>query len=106
MDWPQDATGAVFRRLQETGFDFARPVAVDFNVEFDDNTLAPQAAAAIASSFPEATVSAQDDELLVQIEGTLTYRMVIETLAKLSDIAAPFGGFCDDWGVLVRASAS
>jgi len=106
MDWPEDATGAVFRRLQEMEFNFARPIVIDFNVTFDDSALAPKAAAVIASSLPEATVSEQDDELLVKIEDVLTYSMVTDTLAKLSDLAAPFGGICEDWGVLVRPSVS
>lgn len=34
-DWPNDADGDVSRRLLHHGFDFSRPHAVDFNVDFD-----------------------------------------------------------------------
>ena len=35
MNWPNDADGDVFRRLEEKNFDFDSTVQVDFNIDFD-----------------------------------------------------------------------
>ncbi|QGZ94415.1 ribonuclease E inhibitor RraB [Terricaulis silvestris] len=106
MDWPLDADGDVLRRLREAGFNFANRAEIDFDIYFHNSRLAPQAASAIATAFPLATITAQEDGLVVQIEEFLTYEFVTRMQTDLSELAEPFGGACTEWGVLIRPRAS
>lgn len=106
MDWPRDADGDVFRRLRETGFDFSKRVKIDFEVYFPERRSTPQAAQVIAHAFPAAHISPQEDGLLVQVDSIVTYELVTRMQAELSDLAARFGGACNEWGVLVASRPS
>jgi hypothetical protein len=46
--------------------------------------------------------SASDDGgyILLVINAVLTYELVMSMQQVLTDLAAPFGGVCESWGVL------
>lgn len=97
MNLPNDADGDVIRRLHATGFDFGEFVDIDFNVEFDEGQPIQHALEAIATEFPSATII--DDWIHVTVHGRVTYTLVTRAQARLTELAAPYGGRCDSWGV-------
>lgn len=102
--WPESADGDVFRKLFSKGFDFSKVYAIDFNVDFDQWPPSIEALQTISNSFPGAKVYENDDGkggyVLFKIQDKLTYELVMNTQAKASALAAPFGGRCESWGVL------
>lgn len=102
LEWPADADGDVLRNLAARGFDFSREYVVDFNIDFDEEPSLGDLSARVMARFPAARVEWLDDEncLLVKVSSRLTYEFVIDTQKELSDIAGPWGGQCDSWGVL------
>lgn len=101
MDWPSDVDGDVFRRLQSEGFDFDREIEVDFNIDFEKWPPPDGAITTLTQAMPQAAISMQDDNeyVLLKIRATLTYSFVMETQAELTQLAQPYGGKCDSWGV-------
>jgi len=100
MDWPDDADGDVLRRLRAGGFEFDREIEVDFNIDFEDWPPNPTLLAELAEAFPGATISLEDGDVLVQLTAQLTYPFLIEMQETLTQLARPYGGHCDSWGVL------
>ncbi len=105
MSWPDDAEGAVLRRLQSAGFDFERPVWIDFNVAFAD-AASDLALRALSENLPEAMLTIFADEILVRVESRLTYPFVVAMQERLSSVARPYGGACNTWGVLLPPASS
>ena len=99
MDWPADADGDVMRRLQGDGFDFAREVEIDFNIDFNTWPPDPVFAELLESHMPSARISMQEDYILVQVRGFLTYLLVTKMQSDLTQISERFGGRCLSWGV-------
>ncbi|HRE44148.1 MAG TPA: ribonuclease E inhibitor RraB [Terricaulis sp.] len=106
MSWPDDSDGDVLRRMHAAGFDFARPVWIDFNVEFIGSSQLHLALKAIGESMPEATSAIEGDEILVRLQSRLTYPFVVAMQQRLSAVARPYGGVCDTWGVLMPPASS
>lgn len=103
--WPDDVDGDVFRRMQESGFHFGDETDIDFNIDLDVwppsdallDLLRGQAFSSVRVCPPDETGSGY---ILVVVHAKLTYELVTAMQQALSDIAAPFGGWCDSWGVL------
>jgi hypothetical protein len=104
MNWPNDADGNVFRRLQEQNFDFEKPYAIDFQVDFDRWPPTRQALERLRNRYPSATAHEPDAEsrgyVQFQVRDRLTYELVTRIQADITDLMAPFGGKCNSWGVL------
>ena len=104
MNWPNDADGDVFRRLQSRGFDFHREYLVDFDVEFESWPPAAGAIDLLRKEYPSTVVYDETDErsgyVQFQVHGRVTYEMVTRVQAMISALMAPFGGKCESWGVL------
>jgi hypothetical protein len=105
--WPDDADGDVFRRLAAHSFDFSRPYAVDYNVDFK---CWPPARAALdlldARHGPIRVFEPGehgDGYVQFQLHGPLTYEGVISVQRAVSVAMAPFGGVCESWGVMQDA---
>jgi hypothetical protein len=103
-NWPNDADGDVFRRLNAKGFDFSRSHIIDFNVDFDQWPPSKKAISAITNAFPE--VRMYDDSesgggyMIFNLSCVLTYELVMETQAKATALVAEYGGRCETWGIL------
>ena len=104
MSWPDDADGDVLRRLQSSGFDFAQPCTIDFNIDFLEWPPAQEAIEVIRSRYPQVVVYSEEGDsagyLLFQVRDVLTYGLVTRVQAEVSVLMAPFGGICESWGVL------
>lgn len=100
MDWPQDADGDAMRRLNAAGFAFDKPTSIDFNVDFEDSPPDELALAAISSAFPDATITPEDDYVLVQITSIVSYEVVTSVQERLSALTANYRGRCDSWGLM------
>lgn len=109
MDWPNDADGDVFRRLQDDGFDFNETHKIDFFIDFDEWPLSDETRKAISELYPLCGFYEPDREdmeegsaagyVYLQIESMLTYEFVTRTQEEISGNLAPYGGRCEAWGV-------
>jgi hypothetical protein len=104
MNWPNDADGDVLRRLQDQGFDFTRPCAIDFNVDFLEWPPPPEAIDLIRQCYPQTVVYEEEGDsagyVLFQVHDKLTYELVMRVQAEMSALLAQYGGVCESWGVL------
>ncbi|WP_200919853.1 ribonuclease E inhibitor RraB [Duganella sp. Leaf126] len=102
--WPNDADGDVFRRMQKSGFDFDKPVDIDFNVDFDACPPSAELVNTLRSQFKNVKIYSPDsnDDGYVQfvLNAVLTYELVMSIQKSVSEMAAQFGGVCESWGVL------
>lgn len=102
--WPDDDDGQVLRRLRDTGFDFSKKYIVDFVIDFETWPPDMHVRERILKEFPNIVeytdVESGQSTLIVKVEDFLTYRFVVETQARLTELASESGGWCDSWGVL------
>jgi len=102
-EWPDDADGQVLRRLLDKGFDFAQRHVIDFSVDFEKWPPDPEALRRIHREFPNASEYLDDvsgvGSVVVKLEATLSYHVVVDTQKRLTELASEFGGWCDSWGV-------
>ena len=105
-DWPDDADGGVFRRLEECGFDFSRKHKIDFEVDFDIWPPPEAAVTALESKYPSVTLCRPEDDfpghVRLEVFDVVTYEFVIRMQEEVTRLVAPFGGRCDSWGVIGR----
>ena len=104
MNWPMDADGDVFRRLEAKGFDFSVPCSVDYNVDFSAWPPAHEALEWLRAQFGHVEVFPPDPDsdgyVLFQIVGPLTYEGVVSTQHRVTAALQVHGGRCESWGVL------
>ncbi|MFT3808001.1 ribonuclease E inhibitor RraB [Arenimonas sp.] len=104
MSWPDDADGDVFRRLEANGFDFSKPYAVDYNVDFESWPPASAALEVLRSQYGSIEVFEPDEDgdgyVLFQVVGPITYEGVTSVQRRTSSTMQPFGGICESWGVM------
>jgi len=103
VDWPRSADGDVFRRLQADSFDFSKACLIDFFVEFESGDPQAEVVSAIRHEYPGVQIIAGANdarELRVQVYSILEYDFVLATQKRLTELAEPFGGSCEAWGVL------
>jgi hypothetical protein len=102
--WPDDLDGDVLRRMQIKGFDFAKAVDIDFNVDFDTWPPAEGFVSILGSRYSQMKLYplafGDGGYILLGINAVLTYELVVSEQKTLSELAAPFGGICESWGVL------
>jgi Regulator of ribonuclease activity B len=104
MSWPDDADGDVLRRLKESNFDFSRIHSIDFNVDLQEwppeqdlIDLLIERYGDLRGHEPSADMNGY---LEFQIKDQLTYELVIKIQNEASQIAKPFDGICQSWGVM------
>ena len=102
--WPQDADGDVFRRLEASGLNFDVPCSIDFNIDFNTWPPSPELIKLLQKQYSDIKVFEPDGEssgyVLFVINAKLTYELVMFVQSSVSELAAPFGGVCESWGVL------
>lgn len=102
--WPNNADGDVFRRLQSQGFNFTKPYAIDFNIDFDVWPPSSHVMMQIKKSFPDAKVYEEEGGasgyILFRVNAPLTYEFVVNTQAQATQLVSAYGGRCESWGVL------
>lgn len=109
MDYPTDANGDVFRRLESHGFDFKSPHDVEFFAVFPDEEAADKVAKQYVADHHAGeklanveTKPARDGgmELVVVKSMLVTYENVSGFEDKLANRVAAAGGRLDGWGVM------
>jgi hypothetical protein len=102
--WPADVDGDVFRRLQESGFDFEAEHVVDFNIDVQDWPPAPALVGELKRRYPNVKQMPPDDEsrgyIQIQLRSRVTYDFVMSIQREITALAHPFGGVCESWGVM------
>jgi hypothetical protein len=101
--WPKDVDGDVLRRMEESGFDFAEPVAIDFNIDFQSWPPADEAMELLRVRFPNVELveptASFPGYLRFTVVDKVTYPLVMNTQREASDLVRTFGGVCESWGV-------
>jgi hypothetical protein len=103
VDWPTNADGDVFRRLQSQGFDFTIPHKIDFQIDFDAWPPSNEAIATLKRKYQVERYEPELDSpgyIQITLFALLTYDFVIDIQGSLSRQLSPFGGVCEAWGVL------
>tara|TARA_Y100001949_G_scaffold77610_1_gene65681 strand:+ start:3121 stop:3438 length:318 start_codon:yes stop_codon:yes gene_type:complete len=104
LNFPDDADGDVLKRLDESGFDFSKPTTIDFNVDFDSWPPHTNAISKLREFAGAIQIYEPDGEyngyILFNIHQPLSYELVIDTQAKVTNLVAEYGGVCESWGVL------
>ena len=102
--WPSDADGDVLRRLQASGFDFASEHVIDFNIDFASWPPPNQLVAELERRYRNVVFfepeGAHQGYIRVQLCARISYELVTSAQREMSELARPFGGICDSWGVM------
>lgn len=104
--WPDDVDGDVLRRFDEDGFDFSKPVDIEFNIDFEPWPPSDEFMQKLRAVHPGAEViepgdgDDEDDDGYIQVvvNDRLSYELVMRVQRELTALAAPYGGVCDSWG--------
>jgi Regulator of ribonuclease activity B len=101
--WPQDPHGDGLRRLRANGFEFSKPAVIDFKVYFEAWPAHKDAMLRLIREYPSVSSCGTDDELggylEFQVYALLTYELVTNTMAYVSELMSPYRGSCLSWGV-------
>jgi uncharacterized protein YajQ (UPF0234 family) len=100
MNLPSDADGDVLRRLKESGFSFDQEVEIDFNIDFETWPPHKDTMKTLKTKLKDVHISIQEDHIQVTIKDYLTYELVIDLQKILTELAEPYGGYCNSWGLL------
>lgn len=103
-EWPQDVDGDVFRKMQESGFDFSHPVDIEFIVDLETWPPSEAFLTALRTRHPRIKVYEPDEDgdgyVMFIVPALLTYDLVMSVQKEISEFAAPYGGVCDSWGAM------
>jgi hypothetical protein len=99
---PDDADGDAMRRVIADGADLARPMTIDFQIDCPNLS----SARAIAAKLPDTEFAIaiyqnpEDGAATCQCsrEMLLVHSELIRIQRELTEIAKPFGGWCEAWG--------
>ncbi len=104
MNWPNNADGDVFRRLNDSNFNFSIKNTIDFNIDFDNWPPQSDVVNRLQKKYSRIKIIEPDDEysgyISFQIHNKLTYNLVIRIQKDISELVKPFGGICESWGVM------
>jgi hypothetical protein len=109
MKYPDDANGDVFRRLEESGFDFSAEHVVDFFSVYASESEADQVAQMYLAdhkagdSFTNIETRPHHEggmELTLSRKMHVTYEAITRFEQQLAERACMAGGSLDGWGVL------
>lgn len=103
LRWPQDPHGDGLRRLRANGFDFSKPAVIDFKVYFEAWPAHKDAMLRLIREYTSVSSCGTDDEvggfLEFQVYALLTYELVTNTMAYVTELMSPYRGSCLSWGV-------
>ncbi|WP_133471865.1 ribonuclease E inhibitor RraB [Paraglaciecola marina] len=109
MEYPDDANGDVFRRLEEDNFDFSLEYPVDFFAVYETEREADIVAKQFASDW-KAGQKFKNIEIRPGENGGMelelvpimqvTYENISNFEVKLAERTAKVNGYLDGWGVL------
>lgn len=92
------------RRLESDGFPFELTHKIDFNVDFAQWPPAPQIIEQLKTLYPTLQVNPPEDDrpgdLSFSVKEKLSYELVVFIQKAVTEMASPYGGRCESWGVL------
>lgn len=101
--WPSDPHGDGLRGLYENGFDFSKPVLIDFKVFFEAWPAHKDAMLRLCREYSSVSSCGTEDEcggyLEFQVYALLTYELVTNTTSYVTELMSPYRGACLSWGV-------
>jgi hypothetical protein len=104
MNWPNDVDGDVFRRLNDSNFNFSIKHTIDFNIDFDHWPPQSDVVNRLQNKYSHIKIIEHSDEysgyISFQIHNKLTYSLVIKIQKDISELVKPYGGICESWGVM------
>ena len=109
MNYPNDANGDVFRRLEEDNFDFSLEYEIDFFAVYETEEEADIVAKQFVSDWKAGQkfknietrpAEAGGMELELVPIMTVTYENILAFEVKLAERTAKVNGYLDGWGVL------
>lgn len=102
-DWPNDVDGDVFRRMKKSGFDFNKMADIDFNVDFSAWPPSPAFLAKLRTQYARVKLFPPDEHgsgyVQVVVHARVNYQLVVSVQHAVSEMARPYGGVCESWGV-------
>jgi len=103
-NWPNDADGDVLRRMKDSNFDFSKAHSIDFNIDLLEWPPKQELIDILIKRYGDIAGYEPSEDmkgyLLFQINDQLTYELVIKTQEEATQLAAPYGGICESWGVM------
>lgn len=109
MKYPDNVNGDVFRRMEESGFDFSVEHVVDFFAVFATETEADQVARMYLADhqagdrFKNIETRPHDEggvELTLSKQMLVTYEKITAFEQKMAERVSTVEGYLDGWGVL------
>jgi Regulator of ribonuclease activity B len=109
MEYPEDANGDVFRRMEEHSFDFSIEHIVDFHAVFASEGEADQIALMFVADhdagdkYVNIETKPYDEggmELTLSKNMLVTYKAIYQLEKLLSERVSSVEGYLDGWGVL------
>jgi regulator of RNase E activity RraB len=101
--WPDDEDGEVLHKLSIEGFDFSAEYPIDFSIDFDDWPPPAEFVELVRQRYEEVELSEPQDGfpgyIMIVLQAQLSYELVTTMKAELSELAEPYGGWCEAWGV-------
>ncbi len=119
--FPDDADGAVLADLAAHGVDLSQPLVIEFPVAVPDESSAEKCHKAMTAAGYDSRIEHdegepdfdpdEDDEdefgpswsVYATVRMIPNYDEIIRIQAELDQIAKPFDGECDGWGVMLEA---
>lgn len=103
MNLPNDADGDVIRSLSDHGVDLNVEHIIDFEIDLESWPPNPRLLDALRYEFslvnPVEPTEEFDGYINLKVKGLVTYDYVTGMQRYLSNLAAPYGGRCQAWGV-------
>ena len=103
MNWPNDADGDVFRRLEQNSFDFTQVREIDLNVDFETWPPPEKAISLLSEKYGNIEIIQPEEEyeghVLFRIKDKLTYELVMHIQEETTLIMCAFNGVCESWGL-------
>ncbi|MCF6319398.1 MAG: ribonuclease E inhibitor RraB [Proteobacteria bacterium] len=104
MIWPDTIDGDVFRRMQESNFDFSIKHNIDFNVDFENWPPPEEIFINLQKIFTNVEHIEPEGEydgyITFHIYKKLTYELVMNIQEDISDLVKKCSGICESWGVM------
>ncbi len=104
MIWPDTIDGDVFRRMQDSNFDFSKKYKIDFNVDFESWPPSEEMFRKLQKAFANVRYIEPEGEydgyIAIHIYEKLTYKLVMNIQKEISDLVKKYSGICESWGVM------
>jgi hypothetical protein len=102
LDIPNDADGDAMRRIIADGADPTRPMKIDFQIDCPDIASARKIATRVPPGEFAVDTYSHDESSGATCECSrhmlLEHSELLRIQRELTEIAKPFGGYCEAWG--------